>query len=57
MTAIALRDLPFLNAFLQESMRFHGITVTLNIRMAPEGGAMVSGQLIPAGVFQFLKED
>ena len=52
MTAIALRELPFLNAFLQESMRFHGVTVSLNARVAPEGGAMVSGWQIPAGVLQ-----
>ena len=52
MTAIALRDLPFLNAFLLESMRVHGITVSLNERIAPEGGAMVSGQTVPAEVFQ-----
>ena len=50
MTAIALRDLPFLNAFLQESMRFHAATVSLNKRISPEEGAVVSGQFIPAGV-------
>lgn len=50
MTALALRDLPFLNAFLQESMRIHGVTVSLNERVAPAGGGMVAGHLIPAGV-------
>jgi cytochrome P450 len=50
MTIAALGDLPFLNAFLHESMRFHGISVSLNERIAPEGGALVSGKAIPAGV-------
>jgi cytochrome P450 len=50
MTIAALEDLPFLNAFLHESMRFHGISVSLNERIAPEGGAMVSDKAIPAGV-------
>lgn len=50
MTVTALGELPFLNAFLHESMRFHGVSVSLNDRIAPEGGAMVSGRIIPAGV-------
>jgi cytochrome P450 len=50
MTALALEDLPFLNAFLFESMRYHGVSVSLNERMAPEGGATVLGQFLPAGV-------
>lgn len=50
MTAIALRDLPFLNAFLLESMRIHGVTVSLNERAAPADGVIVAGHLIPAGV-------
>ena len=50
MTAIALRDLPFLNAFLRESMRYHGASISLNERVAPDGGAVVLGHFIPAGV-------
>jgi cytochrome P450 len=50
MTALALEDLPFLNAFLFESMRYHGVSVSLNERVAPEGGAIVLGQFLPAGV-------
>jgi cytochrome P450 len=50
MTAIALQDLPFLNAFLWESMRLHGVTVSSNERVAPEGGAMILGHFIPSGV-------
>ena len=50
MTAIALEELPFLNAFLLESMRFHGITVGLNERVAPESGTVLHGYFIPGGV-------
>lgn len=50
MTASALRDLPFLNAFLRESMRFHGVAVSSNARVAPEGGVIILGHFIPAGV-------
>jgi cytochrome P450 len=50
MTAIALRDLPFLNSFLRESMRYHGASISLNERLAPDGGAMILGHFIPAGV-------
>jgi cytochrome P450 len=50
MTALALEDLPFLNAFLFESMRYHGVSVSLNERVAPDGGAIVLGQFLPAGV-------
>ena len=50
MTGSALRDLPFLNAFLRESMRVHGVAVSTNERIAPEGGAMIYGHFIPAGV-------
>jgi cytochrome P450 len=50
MTALALDDLPFLNAFLWESMRYHGVPVSLNERVAPDGGALVSGVFLPAGV-------
>src|SRR5208282_2301484 len=46
MTAIALRDLPFLNAFLRESMRYHGASISLNERVAPDGGAVVLGHFI-----------
>ena len=51
MSTIALEDLPFLNAFLLESMRFHGIAVSLNKRMAPDRGTMVNGRFIPGGVY------
>lgn len=50
MTAIALRDLPFLNAFLRESMRYHVASISLNERVAPDGGAVILGHFIPAGV-------
>ena len=50
MTALALEDLPFLNAFLFESLRYHGVSVSLNERVAPEGGAIVLGQFLPTGV-------
>jgi cytochrome P450 len=50
MTAIALRDLPFLNAFLRESMRCHAASISLNERVAPDEGAVVLGHFIPAGV-------
>jgi cytochrome P450 len=50
MTALALEDLPFLNAFLFESMRYHEVSVSLNERVAPEGGAIVLDQFLPAGV-------
>jgi cytochrome P450 len=50
MTALALEELPFLNAFIMESMRFHGLAVSLNERISPAGGAMVDGHFIPSGV-------
>jgi cytochrome P450 len=50
MTALALEELPFLNAFILESMRFHGLAVSLNERISPENGAVIQGQFIPSGV-------
>jgi len=50
MTALALEELPFLNAFLNESMRLHGLTVALNERIPPEIGAELLGQYIPPEV-------
>jgi cytochrome P450 len=51
MTAVTLGDLPFLNAFLLESMRFHGIIIGWNVRMSPKEGAIIHGKFIPEGVW------
>lgn len=50
MTALALEELPFLNAFLNESMRIHDLTVALIERTPPAKGAELLGHYIPPDV-------
>jgi cytochrome P450 len=50
MTCVALEEVPFLNAFLVESMRFHGVSVGLNERVSREEGGLVLGEYVPGGV-------
>jgi hypothetical protein len=50
MTSLALEEVPFLNAFMLESMRFHGVSVSLNERIMRGRGGLVLGEYIPGGV-------
>jgi cytochrome P450 len=50
MTLVDLEELPFLNAFLRESMRYHGPAVGRNFRVAPVGGTTVLGYHLPEDV-------
>jgi len=50
MTAVGLEELPFLNAFLKESMRFHSLDVSSNRRISPAEGATVLGHYLPGRV-------
>jgi len=50
MTAVGLEELPFLNAFLKESMRFHSISVSSNRRVSPAEGAAILGHHLPGRV-------
>lgn len=51
MTAEALKALPFLNAFLMESRRFHSVSGDEWVRMSPDVGATIAGHQIPKAVF------
>jgi cytochrome P450 len=56
MTPEALKALPFLNAFLMESMRFHSVSGDKWERMSPDEGAAVGGYQIPKGVFTLARQ-
>ena len=44
------RELPYLQACLDESMRLHGIIGAPLLRVVPDGGVSIDGHFIPAGV-------
>lgn len=50
LTMDTLAKLPFLNAVINEAMRLYPPTPDMLYRLVPEGGAMVCGKLVPAGV-------
>jgi cytochrome P450 len=56
MTAEALKALPFLNAFLMESMRFHSVSGDKWERESPDEGATIGGYQIPKGVFTLARQ-
>ncbi|EJD50032.1 cytochrome P450 [Auricularia subglabra TFB-10046 SS5] len=45
----ALKELPYLNAFLKEVMRVHGPAPSFLERVVPTGGAVLGGKTLPAG--------
>jgi cytochrome P450 len=54
MTAEALKALPFLNAFLMESRRYHSFSGDDGLRVAPEDKSSLCGHDLPKKVlFQF----
>jgi len=50
MTAEALKALPFLNAFLMESKRYHSVSGDECLRLSPEEGCTIGGHRIPKRV-------
>jgi len=50
MTAEALKALPFLNAFLMESRRYHSVSGNEYLRLSPEEGCTLGGHQIPKRV-------
>jgi len=50
MTAEALKALPFLNAFLMESRRYHSVSGNEYLRLSPEKGCTLGGHQIPKRV-------
>jgi cytochrome P450 len=50
MTFRALKDLKYLAAVIEESLRIYPPFVTSLARTVPTGGALVNGQFVPEGV-------